>query len=222
MRDDQFNNSDWEKEEAQRRIDRIRSGGAPQPSRADGLDDVDSGVVSPRSSRSRAARAALGMEDEQASRSRATTTRAGASGRGRQAMIMIGGLVAIGALVVVILYLVAQLAGGSGIKLPGFATDTPTPTVTPLPTETPTPTPTPEPPDLQVPGLLTCYYQSGISCYDYCRDPDNAAECSGAKDFVRAQGADPDVWLNCIAPGPGPNVGDPMECLIDAWYAANP
>jgi hypothetical protein len=144
------------------------------------------------------------------------------SARGTQALIVIGGIVALGVVVVLILFIAAPLltgGGGAGVQLPWVPTSTPTPTPTPLPT--PTPTPTKVAPALALPPL-TCIFQSGTGCFDYCANAANTAECNSAKDFVRAQGADPDVWLKCIAAVSGPNTGDPQKCLEDAWRASNP
>jgi hypothetical protein len=141
------------------------------------------------------------------------------------ALTMIGGLVAVGILIVVVLVLVAGMVSGGGIGIPLFATRTPTPTATPLATDTPTPTltltPTRTAPNLALPPL-TCIFQSGTGCFDYCQEPANLNECNSARDFVRAQGADPEAWFRCLSPGPGPNQGNPQDCLRQAWYAANP
>ncbi|GAB4470350.1 MAG: hypothetical protein Kow00124_06470 [Anaerolineae bacterium] len=146
-----------------------------------------------------------------------------APGRGTQAIMFIAGVVGIGIIVVLALVLLSGVLTGGGPALPFGATDTPTPTATftptPTPTETPTPTPTPPPPRLSLPPL-TCIFQSGTGCFDYCQAAENAQECQAAKDFVAAQGADPDAWFTCLSPGPGANVGNPQECLVQAWYAA--
>lgn len=227
MYDDQFQNSEEEREAAQDRIDRIRGGGSPPPAagrglgaEADAFGDLEGDAISRVRERSRAARAAL--EDIEAP-SRARTP----AGRGARGAAMIAGIVVIGVVVIVVIILAAKLVGGGGggLSLPFLATDTPTPTVTPTPTETALPTetatPTKEAPALALPPL-TCIFQSGEGCYDYCQNPDNAGECDSAKEFIRAQGADPDVWLECLAPGPGPNQGNPQQCLEDAWRANNP
>jgi hypothetical protein len=87
------------------------------------------------------------------------------------------------------------------------------------PTETPTPTRIA--PVLNLPPL-TCIFQSGMGCYDYCNDSANNAECQAAWDFVEAQEADPDVFFQCLGTQPGPNTGDAEECLKEAWRADNP
>jgi hypothetical protein len=148
-----------------------------------------------------------------------------ASNRGRQAILVIGGVVAIGVVIVLVLFLISTMSAGGGISLPFLATATATPTATstatPVPTETPTATPTKEAPALALPPL-TCIFQSGAGCFDYCQQPENEGECNSARDFVTAQGADPAIWLNCIASGPGPNTGNPQKCLEDAWRTNNP
>lgn len=210
---------------AQDRIDRIRRGGSATPADVggaeQGIDDLSGDAVSRARARARTTRAALVGEEPIQARSRAAVS--APAGRGRQAIIVIGGVVGIGVVVLVVVILATQLIGGGGPGLFVRATATPTPTETPIPSPTPTetPTPTPKPPDLQLPGL-GCYYQSGVSCYDYCQLAENVDECDGAKRFVGAQGADPDVWFQCIAPGPGVVVDNPQQCLIDAWYAAHP
>jgi hypothetical protein len=227
MYDDEYLSGDEEADAARDRIDRIRRGGAaPSPSEQpvydDALGDVESDALSRARSRARVAREVLGTEEpEPVGRGRTPAT------RGRQGLLMILGIVAIGVLVVVVIVLASQfLKGeGGGFTLPFMATDTPTPTATSTPTETPLPTetatPTKEAPKLALPPL-TCIFQSGTGCYDYCQDEGNASECDSAKDFVRAQGADPDAWFECLSPGPGPNEGNPQQCLEDAWRAANP
>ena len=139
------------------------------------------------------------------------------SSGGRRALIIMGGIIALGLMVVLAVILLGGLAQGGTINLPFFPTATPTASPTPLPTLTPTPTKVA--PNLQLPQL-TCIF-IGEGCFNYCQNAANAAECSGAKDFIRAQGANPDVWFQCIAPAAG-QVGEPKKCLEDAWRANNP
>jgi len=201
-----------EPDEARSRIDRIRQGsGAEADQPADDAYYEEQPQVPSR------ARGGRGAPEPDYAPARP-------SGRGSQALIFIGAIVGIGVVVVLALALLSGVfGGGQGLSLPFLATATPLPTATftpsPTPTETPTPTPTPPPPRLSLPPL-TCIFQSGAGCFDYCGQAANKQECDGARDFVRAQGADPDFWLNCIAPSSGPNVGNPQQCLIDAWYAA--
>jgi hypothetical protein len=211
--------SDEEREAAEDRIRRIREGSEPAPAPASPEEwDVPSVEdVSRARGTARAARSALGRDEGYAAPR-------GAGGRSRtsQAFIVIGGVVAIGVLILLIILLLGSLRGDGGLRLPFGATDTPTgvpATATPAATETPTPTRTA--PNLSLPPL-TCIFQSGAGCFDYCSDPANQTECNSAKDFVRAQGANPDAWLQCIAAGPGPNTGNPQQCLEDAWRQANP
>jgi hypothetical protein len=92
-----------------------------------------------------------------------------------------------------------------------------------MPTTTvePSATPTRVAPSLNLPPL-TCIFQSGPGCFDYCADPANQSECQAAYDFVEAQGADSALWISCIAPASGPNVGNPQDCLEQAWRSRNP
>ncbi len=228
MRDDDIYESEEERRAAEERIRRIRGEGEPPPSsplpssRAfDDSLDAESEAAERVRARARAARAAL--EPEPSPRARPASRRVSAGGgRSQQGLLIIGGLVLIGIVIVVVLLLVSMLGGGT---LPFGATatptSTPTPTETPTPIATETPTPTRPAPNLALPPL-TCIFQSGVGCFEYCQSPDNAAECNSAKAFVRAQNADPDLWLSCIAPGPGPNVGNPQACLEDAWRSLNP
>lgn len=230
MRDDEYYDSEEERKAAEDRIRRIREGGAepaPEPSSTfgQGYERAELDAVERARARARAARDALDYEP--APRVRPSAQPAGrapaAPGRGQQALLIIGGVVAAGIVIVVVLLIISMLAGGGA--LPFVATRTPTPTATPTETPTPiateTPTPTRPAPNLALPPL-TCIFQSGVSCYEYCQDPGNQAECQSARQFVAAQNADPDVWLSCIAPGPGPNVGNPQACLEEAWRALNP
>ncbi len=221
--------SDEERRLAEERIEQIRRGGGqvPPAGRASaGYDESAEDVESEALARARArARATLGYDEPAkapAARARAPEARAG---RGNQAIIVIGGVVLLGVLIVVVLFLVSNMSGGTlgGLFNPATPTATPTVTFTPSPTETPTPTATATrvAPRLDLPNL-TCIYQSGVGCYDYCQNPDNAAECQAARAQIQQQGANPDVWFQCMAPGPGPNVGRPLECLEQAWRAANP
>jgi len=228
MSDNQYDDSGREADEARDRINRILRGGgsgAEQPPVGD-MDDPlgDSEALSRARARIGSSRANLGAEEPAADPFAAS--RARTPGRANQALIVIGGVVGVGLLLVVVLALaVPALTGeGGGLSLPFLATATPTPTITPTPTATATATATPTktaPSTLSLPNL-TCIYQSDTGCLDYCNDAANTDECQGAKDFVSAQGADPDVWLQCVAPAAGPNLGEPLECLRDAWRANNP
>jgi hypothetical protein len=216
---------DDEMDAAADRIARIRGGGSagPPPAGRGEFEEVDSDALSRARSRARTARQVLG-EEELEPRGRAGRAPAGGGTRSRQAIIIIGGVVGLGVILVVVIFLVSRLGGGGGgFNL--FATDTPTPTFTPTPTETPLPTETPTPtkvaPALNLPPL-TCIFQSGAGCFDYCNDPANANECQGARDFVQAQSADPDVFFQCLGTQSGPNSGEAQECLKEAWRAANP
>lgn len=232
MSDNQYNDSEEEAAEARDRINRILRGsagaGAEQPSQTDSGDLLgDSEALDRARARLRPSRAGLGAEqypEQPVEPSR--VSRGAAPARTQQALIVIGGVVAVGVLLVVVLLLVAPLLSGQGggITLPFFPTATPTPTITPTATVTPTITPTATkaaPSTLSLPNL-TCIYQSGTGCFDYCADAANAAECKAARDFISAQGANPDVWFQCVSPSSGPNVGNPLECLRNAWRANNP
>lgn len=139
---------------------------------------------------------------------------------GRRAGIVIGGLVLAGLLLVGVLMLLASMLGGGGSPLlaPLVPTATATLTLTPTVTATPTasPTPTPEMPFIPLPPLA-CLTDERISCYDYCNGADNAEECDESRALLQQYGVDFDYWLRCVAPGPGPNIGDPLDCLEDAW-----
>jgi len=233
MHDNPYNDAETERREAEERIRRIREGGQPAPAgggpaaggyEEEGLGEAESEALKRARDRARSLRTELEGE-KTPSPARAPVPHRGGMGRTSQAFIVIGGVVAVGVVIVVIIALLASVSGGGGIALPFFSTATPTATATPTETPTPpateTPTPTKVAPNLALPPL-TCIFQSGIGCYDYCQNPANAAECQSAKAFVQAQNADPDFWLNCIAPGPGPNVGNPQRCLEDAWRKLNP
>jgi hypothetical protein len=167
----------------------------------------------------------MGVEDD-AYETRAPVDRAAPRGRGRQAIVVIGGVVAIGVLIVLIIVMIGALTGNGGVQLPGAATETPvaTPTEpatnTPVPTETATPT-REVPEQLSLPGL-DCIYQSGQGCYDYCAEPGHVDTCNAARAFLDAEGVDPDAWFNCFSPGPGLNQGDALDCLEQAWRVRNP
>jgi hypothetical protein len=220
----EFNGGEDEREAAEDRIRRIREGGSAAPEPASSYDDGlgESDAVIRARARAQAAREALTADERSVTGSREGQKKSG--GRGRQAVVVIGGIVAIGVLIVLIVLMIRGLTGGGGLTF--GATKTPTPTATPdstatpLPTETPTPTKK-APSTLALPPL-TCIFQSGQGCFDYCADAANTTECNSASDFVRAQGADPEFWLDCIAPGPGANVGNPQVCLEDAWRELNP
>jgi hypothetical protein len=224
MSDNQYDDGGREADEARDRINRILRGGgsgAEQPPVGD-MDDPlgDSEALSRARARVRSSRADLGAEEP--AEDPFAASRARTPGRSNQALIVIGGVVGVGVLLVLALVVVVPLLTGGGV--PFLSTATPTPTITPTPTATATPTATPTktaPSTLSLPNL-TCIYLSDTGCLDYCGDEANKDECQGAKDFVSAQGADPDVWLQCVAPAAGPNVGEPLECLRDAWRANNP
>lgn len=230
MSDNEYYDSEQEAADARDRINRIlrggAGGGADQPAPLDSEDPLgDSEALARARAKLRPSRADIGAQEaseQPVVRSRVSTGRAPV--RSQQALIVIGGVVAAGVLLVVILLIAAPLLRGEGISLPFFGTATPTPTITPTPTATPTITPTATksaPSTLSLPNL-TCIYQSGTGCFDYCADTANDAECKAARDFIGAQGANADVWFKCVSPGTGPNVGNPLECLRDAWRANNP
>lgn len=149
----------------------------------------------------------------------------GLAGRGPLALIGCLALVLIAIGAVLFALSSGMLRAGNLPFLPtatATLTPTPTPTATPTVTPTPSPTPTPEVPFLALPPLACAYTTQGIGCFEYCSDPANAEECSEARDFVSAQDADAEYWLNCISPGPGPNVGNPQVCLEEAWRLLNP
>jgi len=230
MGNDPYNPPSGEEETPEERIRRIREGGSAQPpSQPEPAIEEDPILSSGRASRSEQLRQELTGRGSQSaasqSGSRISSASTAPSNRGRQAIIVIGGVVAVGVLIVLVLFLISAMSGGGGVSIPFLATATATPTATntatPLPTETPTATPTKEAPALALPPL-TCIFQSGVGCFDYCQQPANEGECNSARDFVTAQGADPFVWLDCIASGPGPNTGNPQKCLEDAWRANNP
>lgn len=228
MEDNPRNGSE-ERDAADERLRQILEGGgqAPTPAPESGRSTVpleddlgESDAASRLRSRADAVREQISAEPRAQPRAASTGVPAG---RGRQGLLIIGGVVLIGIVVVLLIVLIAALSGGT----PAFsfgATRTPTPTPTETPTPTPiateTPVPTVPAPNLALPPL-TCIFQSGVGCYDYCQNAENAAECQSARDFVQAQNADPDQWLNCIAPGPGANVGNPQACLEEAWRALN-
>ncbi len=222
MSDRRFGNPD-EPEDARERIERIKRGGQqPQPQPDRELEYYPESEPQTQQSAPGMSRGGRVPAVEPARPAPAPEPKP-APGRGTQAILFIGAVVGIGVIVVLALVLLSGVLTGGGITLPFGATDTPTPTATftptATPTETPTPTPTPPPPRLSLPPL-TCIFQSGVGCFDYCQAAENAQECQAAKDFVAAQGADPDAWFTCLSPGPGANVGNPQECLVQAWYAA--
>jgi hypothetical protein len=233
--------SEEERRAAEERIRRIREGGQPAAGRPSdavepGLDD-SSDALSEARARVQAARESLEVaEQRKRGRSRGSQRSAAqpvaAGGRSLQGMLVIGGVVVIGLIVVVVIIMLGSLLGGGGSPL--AATATPEPSATVPATDTPVPTgaaPTDSSlptgsspgggPELALPPLA-CLFQDGVGCFDYCQDPAHEADCNSARQFVSAQNADPDVWLNCVAPGPGPNVGDPQSCLEEAWRANNP
>ena len=225
MGNDDYYRPDDEQEEAQSRIDRIRGGGSQAPEPAPeprGRARVDDDYDQRERQRSRPQRERR-RNDESPPEPQLTRS------QGQQAVLLIGGVVLLGLLAVVVIVLLAGGlggdGGGGGINLPFGATDTPTsapsPTPTEVPTATPTETPTPTPPDLALPPL-TCLFQSGVGCFDYCNDAANAAECTAASEFLQAQSVDSAVFFDCLSPGPGANQGNPQKCLADGWFAANP
>lgn len=207
-----------ERDAAEERLARIRGGGAAQPPEP---EPEETHTVQSRAYQRGETREADYVDADDAE----VVAAPGVMGRGPLALI--------GCLVLILLLIGGVLfALNSGAlrstSLPFFptptATLTPTPTPTPTPTVTPTPspTPTPEVPFLALPPLDCAYGDIGVGCFDYCADPANAEECTDALDFVSAQDADAEYWLNCIAPGPGPNVGNPQVCLEEAWRLLNP
>jgi hypothetical protein len=214
------NYHDDEASEAQDRIDRIRRGGKPQVD-----DSFDNERVVESRSRIQRVRETLEEAESGASRGRSAQPGEQPSAGISPAYLFVAGLLGIIALLIVIL-LIASASSGNPI-LPSLfqpaETETPTPTITPspAPTETPSPSPTVDiPRNLGLPPL-ECLY-SGPGCYDFCQDPSNRVECDSAREFLSRQRIDPDTWFNCVAPGPGANVGNPQKCLEEAWRAANP
>lgn len=216
MGNDQYYDGDEEREAAEDRLRQIRGGGQAPDDDAN-LGDFESSASSRVRSR---AKSALG----QAQTGETRVSQGGRRSSANQALMVVGSFVAVGILIVIVIALLGALRGdGGGLQL--FATKTPTATATPEATSTPlpteTPTPTREAPNLALPPL-TCLFQSGTGCFDYCGDPTNKTECDSAKNFIAAQGADPEMWLTCIASGPGANTGNPQDCLEDAWRSKNP
>ena len=229
-----------DRERARSNIDRIRHRGATPPeepaSPAVPVDDYGTGPAEGEASsdalervfeRSERMRRNLGLEssgpDAAAPRPRRQASQRSPMG----AVAMVGALIIIGILAIILVPMVARFVREGG-TLPfgptATPTETPQPTATPLPTETPTPTVTPTPsiPHLDLP-VLTCIFQTSPSCAVYCADTAHTAECDAARALVEQQGADADFWLACISPlGSDRNVGDPQECLNEAWLAANP
>lgn len=217
---------DDEKSQAEDRIARIRGGGAAQPQPESGYGDSSYGggdalgeseALSRARSRAASTREALGADEPISPRRPPEAVRDSGS-RMQAALFVVGGVVALGIVVVLILFVLSQ--SGAGLSLPFLATATPTSTPTPVPTETPlpteTPTPTLEAPNLALPPL-TCILQNVQGCFDYCQAAENASECNGARQFITAQDADFDVFIQCMSPGPGPNVGTAQECIEEAW-----
>ena len=225
--DQNRDDSEEEAAEAQDRINQILGGGGSsqqnqqQPQQDESYsepytDDPLGGT--PRVElRSRAARQALGYDDQQQSgQGRQRQRQPGAAPRAQQAIVVVGGILAVGVVVVIVIILIANLAkpGGAPISLPFSATATPTPTDTPTATITPIPTPTIPP--LQLPNL-TCLVQSQTGCLDYCQNVANLKECDQARDTVETQGADFTAFLKCLQPAAGPNTGNPQSCLETAY-----
>lgn len=219
MGNDQYQGPDDEQEEAKRRIEEIRSGGATPPARgADEYDEFESDAVARARGRADAARARLGVggraqEPPPASRVRAPGRPTGGA-VARRALLMIGGIVGVGVLIVLlIIALAGGLGGGPSIFNP--ATATPTATSTP----TPTPTPTPMAPPLSYPVLPCLDNTTQGDCANYCRIPANSNVCNPARDLVEGQGADWLTFLQCIS---GPTMGEPRTCMEEAWYVRQP
>ncbi len=230
-----------DRDRAKSNIDRIRRGGGdvPPPEEPDSpvvpLDEygaepeeTDSAALDRVLERSERMRRSLGMEPSGPEDVAAPRRRKQRPQRSpMQAMLMVGGLIVIGVVAIIVVAVGARyIAQGGTLPFGPTATptETPAPTETPLPTETPTPTltPTPNVPRLDLP-VLTCIFQTSPSCAAYCADAAHAAECNSARLLVEQQGADADFWLDCIsAPGSDRNVGDPQQCLNEAWLAANP
>jgi hypothetical protein len=230
-----------DRDRAKSHIDRIRRGGgdAPPPEEPEspiaplddyeaGPDDSDSDALERVLERSERMRRSLGVEPLAPEEPSVPQRRKQKPQRSpMQAVLMVGGLIVVGVVAIIVVALGARFVSEGG-TLPfgptATPTETPPPTETPSPTETPTPTlsPTPAVPDLDLP-VLTCIFQTTPSCANYCADPSHTAECDTARGLVEQQGADADVWLNCISPpGSERNVGDPQQCLNEAWLAANP
>ncbi|MGF1504349.1 MAG: hypothetical protein ACFB51_04320, partial [Anaerolineae bacterium] len=221
--------SDEDRKEAEDRIARIRGGGqgAPAGGRDDVSDDYDDYDDSTSDALSRARSRADPLRGPSRGGSRAERSQPAApppgrtaARRGPNAIVVVGGVVGLGLIIVLAILLVGQLAGGSSI-LPLGPTETPTPTATPTPvppTETPTATPTPDIPPLYAPPL-TCIFQSGIGCFDYCNDAENAGECEAAADFLEAQGVDAEQFFICLGTEPGANIGTTLVCLDEGWLA---
>ena len=219
-----------EREEAERRIDRIRgrdeesAAGPPGPGGGEGVYPsrarLEEEGTTPSRARFTGGEPGAYRADEPVSYEGAA--RAGsAGGPWRNVIIIVGGLVVLGLLIALLLaFLTGRLFAGSNAPIPLISgpTDTPvptqTPTPTPTPTLTPTPTPTPTPtaPFLALPPL-TCAYQAGVDCITYCQDPANASACEQARQLVVAEGADFDYWLACVSEGGTA----PQVCMEQAW-----
>lgn len=225
MRNDSFHeDGEEERSAAEDRIRRIRNGSTTAGGAA-GSTDSPADLGEPEAlnqvrSRARATRQALGLDDSsnQATAPQQTAQAGNGAGRTGQGIIVIGGLIVIGLIVVAMIFAIAALTGRGSVL--ARATETPIPTATLPPTET-APAPTQAPPSLALPPL-TCIFQSSTGCYDYCQAEENATECQSAREFIEAQNADADAWFECLAPGPGANVGNPQACLEEAWHARNP
>jgi hypothetical protein len=135
--------------------------------------------------------------------------------------VWIGGLVGVGILIVIIIVVTARALGrATNVTVPGLSTETPAVTGSPALTST-SAAPTRTVPQLFLPSL-NCIFQAGGGCSDFCAQPANASTCEGAKTFVEQQGVKWDFWLACVSPAPGPNTGDPQQCMRDGWLANNP
>jgi hypothetical protein len=225
MSSNQYDDGEQEAADAQDRINRILNGGAAQDApQQGGVSDDPLGGAPRVELRSRAARSALGLDQQgidQPQQRRRSGGQAPA-GKARQAIMVIGGVLVLGVLVVVVLFVAASMAnrgGGAPISLPFFSTATPTSTATPLPTSTPTPTATVPP--LSLPNL-DCLVQSTTGCLDYCQNIDNLKLCDQARIQAEAEGVDFTVFLKCLEPAPGPNTGNPQTCLEAGYRAKNP
>jgi hypothetical protein len=221
----QNNYDDGEEEaaEAQNRIDQILGGGGAgqqspqqQPQQDASYTDDPLGGPPRVELRSRAARSALGYDQPQAAQGRQRPRQSGPAPRAQQAILVVGGILALGVVVVVVIVLLASALkpGAAPIALPFVSTATPTPTETPTPTVTPTPEPTIPP--LQLPNL-TCLVQSQTGCLDYCQNTDNLTECAQAKAVVENEGGDFTAFLKCLEPVTGANTGNPQTCLENAY-----
>lgn len=216
MSDNQNYDSEDEAAAAQDRISRIVGGGAASGGQASGQGEELGESEALRRMRERRGGMAQGGDVPRASRA----SGARPAVKSQQAFLVIGGVVIIGILILLLLLVVlpSLSGGGATINLPFVPTATFTPSATP----TLTPTATSTVPPLSLPNL-TCIFQGSVGgCLDYCQNLANDAECDAARDVLERQGIDFDVWLHCVAPASGPNVGNPQTCLEDAWRQSHP